>query len=100
MRTLETDFAVVGSGVAGLRAAIELARARRRVLLVSKDPARESATGWARGGVAAALGDDDEIALHYHDTLRAGDGLCRPAAGGGGGGGGPRRRRGDCPALP
>src|SRR3990172_8581673 len=80
MHTLKTDFAVVGSGVAGLRAAIDLARARRRVLLVSKDPARESATGWARGGVAAALGDDDEIALHYHDTLRAGDGLCRPAA--------------------
>jgi L-aspartate oxidase len=80
MRVLETDFAVVGSGVAGLRAAIELARARRRVLLISKDPVRQSATGWARGGVAAALGDDDEIALHYHDTLRAGDGLCRPAA--------------------
>jgi L-aspartate oxidase len=80
MHTLETEFAVVGSGVAGLRAAIELARARRRVLLVSKDPVRESATGWARGGVAAALGDDDEIALHYHDTLRAGDGLCRPSA--------------------
>jgi L-aspartate oxidase len=80
MRTLETEFAVVGSGVAGLRAAIELARSRGRVLLVSKDPVRQSATGWARGGVAAALGDDDEIALHYHDTLRAGDGLCRPAA--------------------
>ena len=80
MRTLETDFAVVGSGVAGLRAALALAAARRDVLLISKDPPAQSATGSAQGGVAVALSDDDEIALHYQDTLKAGDGLCRPAA--------------------
>ena len=80
MRELKTDFVVVGSGVAGLRAALSLAAKHREVLLVSKDPPAQSATGWAQGGVAVALSDDDEIALHYRDTLRAGGGLCRPAA--------------------
>src|SRR5512142_2905513 len=71
----ETDFIVIGSGVAGLRAAIELA-AVGRVLLLAKKEVTESATHYAQGGVAVALSDEDEISLHLQDTLTAGDGLC------------------------
>jgi L-aspartate oxidase len=71
----ETDFLVVGAGVAGLRAAIELASAGR-VLVLAKKEVTDSNTQWAQGGIAAALSDEDEISLHLHDTLVAGDGLC------------------------
>ena len=71
----ETDFLVVGAGVAGLRAAIELAPAGR-VLVLAKKEVTDSNTQWAQGGIAAALSDEDEISLHLHDTLLAGDGLC------------------------
>jgi L-aspartate oxidase len=73
------DYAVVGAGVAGLRAAIELARGGS-VLMLAKGKAGESATAVAQGGIAAALSDEDEIGLHEQDTIRAGDGLCDPAA--------------------
>jgi L-aspartate oxidase len=72
---LSTDFLVVGGGIAGLRAAIALAEAGR-VLVLTKTEAAESNTGYAQGGIAAALGDDDSPALHAEDTMRAGDGLC------------------------
>src|SRR5919204_2258260 len=74
-----TDFLVIGAGVAGLRAAIELAEAGR-VLLLAKRELTESATQYAQGGIAAALSDEDEIGLHLQDTLNAGDGLCNEAA--------------------
>jgi L-aspartate oxidase len=74
-----TDFVIVGGGIAGLRAAIELAPAGRVVVLTKADPA-ESNTGYAQGGIAAAVGRDDSPALHAADTLRAGDGLCDAAA--------------------
>lgn len=61
--------------MAGLRAAIELARAGR-VLVVAKDSLRESSSEYAQGGIAVALSDDDEVELHEQDTLNAGDGLC------------------------
>jgi L-aspartate oxidase len=70
-----TDFIVVGAGVAGLRAAIELARAGR-VTVIAKDSLQESSSEYAQGGIAAALSDDDEVELHEQDTLTAGDGLC------------------------
>ena len=73
------DFLVIGAGVAGLRAAIELAQAGR-VLVVAKDSLRESSSEYAQGGIAVALSDDDEVELHEQDTLAAGDGLCDPAA--------------------
>ena len=69
------DFVIVGGGVAGLRAAIGLAGAGRVLVLTKAEPA-ESNTGYAQGGIAAAMGDDDSPALHAADTMRAGDGLC------------------------
>jgi len=69
------DFVIVGGGVAGLRAAIGLAGAGRVLVLTKAEPA-ESNTGYAQGGIAAAVGDDDSPALHAADTMRAGDGLC------------------------
>ena len=69
------DFLVIGAGVAGLRAAVELAEAGR-VLVVAKESLQESASEYAQGGIAAALADDDEIGLHESDTIYAGDGLC------------------------
>jgi L-aspartate oxidase len=73
------DFLVVGGGVAGLRAAIGLAPAGRVLILTKAEPA-ESNTGYAQGGIAAAIGGDDTPALHARDTIRAGDGLCDEAA--------------------
>lgn len=75
----ETDFVVIGAGVAGLRAAIELAAAGR-VLVLAKREVTESNTQYAQGGIAAALSDEDEVTLHYQDTLNAGAGLCNPEA--------------------
>ena len=69
------DFLVIGSGIAGLRAAIALADAGDVVVLTKADP-RESNTGYAQGGIAAALGPDDSPELHARDTMAAGDGLC------------------------
>ncbi|MBV9087206.1 MAG: L-aspartate oxidase [Acidobacteriaceae bacterium] len=74
-----TDYLVIGAGVAGMRAAIELA-ASGRVLVLAKNELTESATQYAQGGIAAALSDEDEIGLHLQDTLNAGDGLCNPEA--------------------
>src|SRR5260370_946483 len=73
------DYAVVGSGIAGVRAAIELSAAGT-VLGLAKSNLSDSATAWAQGGIAVALSDEDEIGLHEQDTIKAGDGLCRPEA--------------------
>ena len=74
-----TDFLVIGSGIAGLRAAVDLAQAGDVLLLTKADPT-ESNTGYAQGGIAAAVGDDDSPSLHYADTMAAGDGLCASEA--------------------
>ncbi|HET9315216.1 MAG TPA: L-aspartate oxidase [Vicinamibacteria bacterium] len=74
-----TDFLVLGSGIAGLRAAVGLAR-HGRVLVVTKDQPTESNTGYAQGGVAVALGTDDRTELHWQDTLEAGAGIVCPEA--------------------
>ena len=74
-----TDFLIIGSGIAGLRAAADLARAGEVVVLTKADPT-ESNTGYAQGGIAAAVGPDDTPALHAADTIAAGDGLCDEAA--------------------
>ncbi len=77
---LETDFIVIGSGVAGLRASIGLAESGARVTVLTKDKASESNTEYAQGGVAVVLSDDDNAELHEGDTLIAGAGLCDPQA--------------------
>jgi L-aspartate oxidase len=73
------DFLVIGSGIAGLRAALSLAEIGTVVILTKADP-RESNTGYAQGGIAAAMAADDSPELHARDTIAAGDGLCVPAA--------------------
>ena len=77
---LEADVVVVGSGAAGITAALTAAGRGRRVLLLSKDGIGGGATPLAQGGLAAALGPGDTPALHQRDTLDAGAGLCDPAA--------------------
>ncbi|HEX8142810.1 MAG TPA: L-aspartate oxidase [Pyrinomonadaceae bacterium] len=74
--TLVTDFIVVGSGIAGLRAAVELAQTGARVTVLTKDRTDESNTEYAQGGIAVALSEDDRVALHEEDTMSAGAGLC------------------------
>ncbi len=71
----DADVVVVGSGVAGLTAAL---RARRTgtVLLVTKADLGDGSTKWAQGGIAAAMGPGDTPSQHLHDTLVAGAGLC------------------------
>ena len=76
---LETDFLIIGSGIAGLRAAIE-ASGSGKVIVLTKDYPDESNTQYAQGGIAVALSDEDEVSIHFEDTIRAGDGLCFPDA--------------------
>ena len=74
------DAIIVGSGIAGLRAAIEITGGGGRVAILTKDGPTDSSSDKAQGGLAAVLSDDDEVALHYQDTLEAGDGLCNEGA--------------------
>jgi L-aspartate oxidase len=73
------DYLILGAGIAGMRAAIELA-GDAHVLVLTKGEIYESSTEHAQGGIAAALAEDDEVHLHFQDTLQAGDGLCREEA--------------------
>ncbi len=68
------DFLVVGGGIAGLSAAIRLAEVGR-VLVVTKEELAESNTAYAQGGIAVAMGGDEDVRLHLEDTVNAGDGL-------------------------
>ncbi len=76
----EAEVVVVGSGAAGLTAALTAASRGRRVLLLTKEDIGAGATPLAQGGLAAAIGPGDSPALHQRDTLDAGAGLCDPAA--------------------
>lgn len=78
--SVEADAVVVGSGVAGLTAALELRSHVDRVLLVTKGELASGSTLWAQGGIAAALDPGDSPAAHLRDTLDAGGGVCDPAA--------------------
>lgn len=69
------DFLIVGSGIAGLRAAVELAPAGD-IVIITKADQTESNTEYAQGGIAAAIGSGDSPDLHASDTIVAGDGLC------------------------
>jgi L-aspartate oxidase len=74
------DLLVAGVGLAGLYAAIQAADRGASVVLISKGSLRSSNSFYAQGGVAAAIGPDDDPGLHLADTLRVGRGLCDPAA--------------------
>lgn len=78
--TAQADVVVVGSGIAGLTAALELRTRVPRVLLVTKGVLASGSTVWAQGGIAAALDPEDSPAAHLADTLTAGAGLCDPRA--------------------
>lgn len=75
----DTDFLVIGSGSAGLRAAIQ-ANQHGSVLLMTKSALKESSTRYAQGGIAVAMNVDDTIDAHVEDTLKAGVGICDPSA--------------------
>ncbi|MBE0446552.1 MAG: L-aspartate oxidase [Actinobacteria bacterium] len=70
-----TDVVVVGSGIAGLTAALEISK-QFDVALVTKSELKETATWYAQGGVATAISSEDSPKLHLRDTLEAGAGLC------------------------
>jgi L-aspartate oxidase len=70
----QADFVVMGAGVAGLSAAVELAR-HGTVLVVTKEAVAESNTHYAQGGIAVAMEGPEDVALHLEDTIAAGDGL-------------------------
>ena len=73
-----TDFLVIGGGLAGLNAALQLASSGS-VLLVTKGPVHESATHYAQGGIAGVMSETDSFDAHVADTLTAGAGLCKEA---------------------
>ncbi len=75
----DADYIVVGAGIAGLRAAVELAESGR-VLVVTKEQLGESNTQYAQGGIAVAMSGQQDIDLHLEDTDKAGDGLVDRAA--------------------
>ncbi len=79
LETVETDFLIIGSGIAGLWAALGLAE-RGQVTVITKDVLQEGSTLYAQGGVAVAWRPDDSPRLHLEDTIRAGAGLCNEEA--------------------
>ncbi|MBZ0263921.1 L-aspartate oxidase [bacterium] len=76
MNTEKCDILIIGSGIAGLSFALEVADVAKIVVATKKGRA-DSATNYAQGGIAAAIGDDDSIASHIEDTIKTGDGFCR-----------------------
>ena len=77
--TQRFDYIIVGSGIAGLYAALT-ARQHGSVCVLTKGSIDECNTKYAQGGIAAAIGADDDPELHYQDTLTAGAGLVDPEA--------------------
>ncbi len=75
MKIIDTDFLVIGSGVAGLYLALQLSE-YGEVIIATKGEPNQSNTFWAQGGVASVLSDTDSFESHIQDTLDAGAGLC------------------------
>lgn len=76
---METDFLIIGSGIAGLSLALKLSEFGK-VLIITKKQKAESNTNYAQGGIASVLGKDDNFELHIKDTLGCGAGLCNVAS--------------------
>ena len=72
---MDVDVLIIGSGAAGLTAALQLATSRK-VAVLAKGAISDGATAWAQGGIAAVLAPDDTAEEHIADTLAAGAGLC------------------------
>src|SRR5215475_4996233 len=70
-----TDILVIGAGIAGVRAALEVPP-DRNVLVITKSSLRESNSAYAQGGIAGVLSPEDRFENHIEDTLVAGAGLC------------------------
>jgi len=79
MRVIDTDYLVIGSGLAGLTAALNLSRLGRVLVATKRDPG-ESNTQYAQGGIACAISEKDSVASHVEDTLATGCGLSREEA--------------------
>ncbi len=75
---MEHDFIIIGTGIAGLSAALKAAN-HGEVLILTKRAAENSNTAWAQGGIACVMSDDDSFQMHIDDTLDAGAGLCNEA---------------------
>src|SRR5687768_1627570 len=73
---MESDYLIIGSGIAGLSLAIKLSELGT-VALVSKREFLEGSTLYAQGGIAAVMSPEDSFEQHIQDTLKAGAGLCR-----------------------
>jgi L-aspartate oxidase len=79
LSTIATDFLVLGSGVAGLQAALDLAQGGQ-VLILNKGKGPQGSSPYAQGGIAVAMGGPKDREAHYQDTLKAGAGMCREEA--------------------
>lgn len=79
MKIRETDFLVVGSGIAGLTFANKVCK-HGKVLAITKKRNVDSSTNYAQGGIASVFGEDDSFASHIEDTVKAGEGLSNPDA--------------------
>ncbi|MFH0880399.1 MAG: FAD-dependent oxidoreductase, partial [Lentisphaerota bacterium] len=77
MKTIDCEFLVIGSGLAGLMSALHLSR-HGQVILASKKELGESNSNYAQGGIACAIDPDDSVDDHVEDTLRVGGGLSKP----------------------
>ena len=78
-QTFLYDVLIIGSGAAGLSAALNLPESCK-VAMISKGQINDGSTWWAQGGIAAVMNDEDSIEQHVRDTLKAGAGLCHEEA--------------------
>lgn len=75
MMTKMVDYLIIGSGIAGLSYALQVAE-YGQVVIITKKRDKESNTNYAQGGIASVFGSKDSFDSHYHDTIEAGAGLC------------------------
>ncbi len=72
---INTEVLIVGSGISGLLAALELSK-KYSVMILSKSKTNKCSTAWAQGGIAAAINDNNDIDNHAQDTIKNGHGIC------------------------